>query len=216
MSRTFDPRTEQIRKNLLERKEIQELLEELKGHHPDTYEHSERVCALSIDVALQNGLSLRIAKQIGLAALLHDFGKTHVDRAILDKAGPLTPEEFEEVRTHPRVGFVALKHKVPESVRRIVISHHEFKSNGYPRAKRDERRRGVRKKLSDRRDRAHDERLLAQIVAIVDAFDALSAGRPYQKPMTETDVRRIIQETFKGSKVLVGQVMKRYAEKFDS
>src|SRR5947208_3978181 len=95
---------------------------------------------------------------------LHDIGIVGVDEAILRKPGRLTPEEFEEMKKHTTKG-VAIVSTIPDlhSIIPIVRSHHErWDGTGYPDGLKGE-----------------DIPLLARIVGVVDAFDAITSDRPY-------------------------------------
>jgi HD-GYP domain-containing protein (c-di-GMP phosphodiesterase class II) len=109
-------------------------------------------------------------------ALLHDIGKIGVPDAILLKPGPLDPQEWEEMRKHPQVGFNILKSigflKIPAE---IVLSHQErYDGTGYPRALGGDA-----------------IPLGARIFAVADALDAMASDRPYRKSL---GFERAIQE----------------------
>jgi HD-GYP domain-containing protein (c-di-GMP phosphodiesterase class II) len=110
--------------------------------------------------------------RIRVAALLHDVGKVAVPQDILEKPAPLTSTEWRTVVQHPRIGQVileqasALKEAVP-----IILHHHErYSGHGYPF--------GLR---------GNDIPLGARIVAIADAYDAMTHDRPYKRAMSHDD-----------------------------
>ncbi len=76
----------------------------LKSMDDYTFAHSVNVCVLSVVIAREQGVTIRL-EEIGLGALLHDIGKSLLAPEVLQKAGPLTAAEWEEVRRHPRLGF---------------------------------------------------------------------------------------------------------------
>jgi hypothetical protein len=80
-------------------------LESLKTHNEYTFQHSVDVAVVGVLLGKQVGLPLTRLRELALGCLLHDIGKTYIDVGILDKPGPLTPEEFETVKEHPRMGF---------------------------------------------------------------------------------------------------------------
>ena len=127
--------------------------------------HSRRVADLSLIVARELGINGEELLDIERAGILHDIGKLAVPDAILSKPGPLTSEEWVEMRRHPDVGYRLLR-DVPFLGRaaEIVYSHHErFDGLGYPRGlKGDEIPLGAR------------------IFAVVDAYDAMTSDRPYR------------------------------------
>ena len=125
----------------------------------------------SIVVAMARNLALPQAEidRIRVAALLHDVGKVAVPQEILDKPAALTSAEWRSVVQHPRIGQVileqaaALKEAVP-----IILHHHErYSGHGYPF--------GLR---------GNDIPLGARIVAIADAYDAMTHDRPYKRAMS--------------------------------
>ena len=102
------------------------------------------------------------------AALLHDIGKLAVPEHILSKPGPLTPEEFQKIRAHPKIGADIISAvPFPYPVAPLILSHHErWDGKGYPSGLKGE-----------------EIPLGARILSVVDYFDALMAERPYHKAM---------------------------------
>ena len=128
--------------------------------------HSRRVADLSLAVASQFGIEGDKLVDIERAAILHDIGKVSVPDAILSKPGPLTPGEWEIMRTHPEVGYQMVK-DVPFLHRPadIIHAHHErFDGGGYPRGLKGQ-----------------DIPLGARIFGVVDAYDAITSDRPYRR-----------------------------------
>jgi putative nucleotidyltransferase with HDIG domain len=133
-----------------------------------TGNHTQRVTEYSHMLAEELNLSLDELKLIRIGTPLHDIGKIAIDDAILRKPGKLTPGEFEIMKTHTTKGAKILE-QVPDlaPIIPIVRSHHErWDGQGYPD--------GLR---GDKIDR------LARIVAVADAFDAMTSDRPYRKGM---------------------------------
>src|SRR4029453_14169726 len=130
------------------------------------------------------GMSDNDVQGVKTAALLHDIGKLAVPEHILSKPGPLTPEEFQKIRAHPKVGAdIVSSVPFPYPVAPLILSHHErWDGKGYPAGPKGERiPRG------------------APILSVVDYFDALMAERPYHKAMTaEAAVGLLQQEAGKG------------------
>jgi cyclic di-GMP phosphodiesterase len=131
-----------------------------------TEAHSRRVHGYALAIADKYGVPQENMRDLAHGVLLHDIGKIGIPDSILLKPGPLTPEEWKVMRTHPEIGkrliegIPFLRGAVP-----IVYSHHEkWDGSGYPRA------------LS-----GDDIPLGARIFAVVDAFDAMTADRPYSK-----------------------------------
>ena len=136
--------------------------------------------------ALARGLDMNENEIQGVktAALLHDIGKLAVPEHILSKPGPLTPEEFQKIRAHPKVGAdIVSSVPFPYPVAPLILSHHErWDGKGYPAGLKGE-----------------EIPLGARILSVVDYFDALMAERPYHKAMTfDAAVGLLQQEAAKG------------------
>jgi len=134
-----------------------------------TESHSRRVHGYALATAKEYGVPQELVRDLAHGVLLHDIGKIGIPDAILLKPGPLTPEEWKVMRTHPEIGkrlierIPFLRGAVP-----IVFSHHEkWDGTGYPRGLSGE-----------------DIPLGARIFAVVDAFDAMTFSRPYSKAIT--------------------------------
>jgi putative nucleotidyltransferase with HDIG domain len=134
-----------------------------------TFGHCERVAQHAMAVAGVVGLDDTSQTTIRLGAYLHDLGKVRVPHEILNKPGPLTQDEFAVVQMHPIWGLELLAAvEFPWDLKPIIRWHHErYDGTGYP-----DRLRG-------------DEiPIAAQIVGIVDVFDALSTARPYRPALS--------------------------------
>jgi two-component system cell cycle response regulator len=144
------------------------LLKALEEHHPDLGDHVHDVGLLAGAVAEELGLSEQQLHHVRQAAELHDIGKVAVPSAILDKPGRLDPEEWEFIARHTLIGERILGAALAlRPVARLVRSSHEhFDGNGYPD--------GLR---------GHDIPLGARIVAVCDAYDAMTSDRPYQRSL---------------------------------
>ena len=134
-----------------------------------TFGHCERVAQHAMAVARVLGLDDTSQTTIRLGAYLHDLGKVRVPHEILNKPGPLTRDEFEVVQMHPIWGLELLAAvEFPWDLKPIIRWHHErYDGTGYPD-----------------RLRADEIPIAAQIVGIVDVFDALSTARPYRPALT--------------------------------
>jgi putative nucleotidyltransferase with HDIG domain len=144
---------------------IKALAAALDARDPYTAGHSERVSALSVMVGRQMRLGDDELEVLRLGALLHDIGKIGIRDNVLTKAGALTREEFDIIKTHPTLGAHILR-QVPFLCRHlpIVELHHERPDGrGYPH--------GLI---------GHATPLLARIVHVADAFDAMTSARAYR------------------------------------
>jgi HD-GYP domain-containing protein (c-di-GMP phosphodiesterase class II) len=135
--------------------------------------HGLRVAALSVCIGTAFGLRPRELETLELAAKLHDVGKLAVPRSILAKCGPLDDDEWAAVRIHPAEGARLLAPFVPSDVLTIIRSHHErWDGTGYPE--------GLKRAQIP---------LGARIVAVVDAFCAMTEPRPYRPTLDEDAAR---------------------------
>jgi HD-GYP domain-containing protein (c-di-GMP phosphodiesterase class II) len=130
-----------------------------------TFGHVRRVAAYALITGQELKLSAGEQRKLALAAQMHDVGKIGTPDRILTKPGRLTPQEFEVIKEHVDRGFeIALKVKPLQPVAGAIRFHHEkFDGSGYPE--------GLRGDAIP---------LLSRIVAVVDAYDAMTSGRVYQ------------------------------------
>ncbi len=141
-----------------------------------TRKHSEDVTEYALWMAEELGLSEETMRTLRIGGLLHDVGKIGVPDEILRKPGRLTPEEFENMKRHPRLGELIVG-GIPgmESIIDAVRSHHErWDGNGYP-------------------DQLSGEQIpfMGRLLAVADAFSAMTTDRPYRKGM---DMSTALQE----------------------
>ena len=144
-----------------------------------TRRHSEDVMTYSLRIAHALGLSDLEQQTIAAAALLHDVGKIGVPDQILRKPGRLTDEEFEAIKMHPSIGAVIVA-AVPglEATVDAVRHHHErWDGEGYPLGLR-----GV------------ETPLIARLMAVADAYSAMTTDRPYRKGMAPSEAQRILAQ----------------------
>jgi putative two-component system response regulator len=131
--------------------------------------HIRRLAYYSEQLALAAGLAHDEARLIRYGGFLHDIGKIGVDDAILRKPEPLTSVEYQQVKRHPENGArIIAPMRFAQQVSPIILGHHEsWDGSGYPHGLWGE-------KIP----------LGARIVAIVDAFDAMTTDRPYRQAFT--------------------------------
>jgi HD-GYP domain-containing protein (c-di-GMP phosphodiesterase class II) len=134
-----------------------------------TLGHGARVAALAEPVAVQLGWDRDRIKSLRRAAPLHDVGKVKVRPQLLEKRGPLTLEEVEEIRSHPTAGarLVLPLPKFHEALPYVLFHHERWDGDGYPAGLSG---RGIP--------------IEARILAIADAFDAMISPRPYRRSLT--------------------------------
>lgn len=142
-------------------------LTRLKNKDEYTYLHSVAVCTLMVCVARHMGLNEVKVRDLGLAGLLHDIGKMGIPEHILNKQGPLTDEEFQNVREHPKHGYKLLSGspEICETALDVCRHHHEkIDGSGYPF--------GLP---------ANAITFAARLGAVCDVYDALTSDRAYKE-----------------------------------
>ncbi len=168
-NRVLEERVRQRTKDLeAARLEILERLALAAEYRDDaTGKHTRRVGRISALIGRELGLPSGSVKLLERAAPLHDIGKIAVPDRILLKPGPLTPEEFEVVKTHTVIGARILsgsRFDILRLAEQVALSHHErWDGQGYPHGLSQER-----------------IPLPGRIVAVADVFDALTHARPYK------------------------------------
>jgi HD-GYP domain-containing protein (c-di-GMP phosphodiesterase class II) len=140
----------------------------LSSHDFYTYNHSLDVSIYSMGLGQLAGFSGRELKELGEGGLFHDIGKRYIDVGIITKTGPLTDDEWEQMKKHPQYGLYILdKNSLSENIKACCFEHHEsFLGNGYPQ------------ELG-----ASEIHPMARIVAICDTYDALTTKRSYSSAM---------------------------------
>ena len=143
-------------------------LVDAKDHY--TNGHSFRVAAYAKGMAVQLGLSQSEAEQIYLAGLIHDVGKVAVPISIIRKPGKLTEEEFETIKSHPRIGGDILRGiKEFPYFEQVAHYHHErYDGKGYPGGLKGD-----------------EIPYYARIVTVCDCFDAMTSDRSYRKALSD-------------------------------
>jgi putative nucleotidyltransferase with HDIG domain len=141
------------------------LSQAIEARDPSTRGHSARVSALAVVIARRLGWKGARLSALRLGGLLHDVGKLNVDSAVLRKTGPLDEREYREIKRHPLAGarlvrgFEGLRPALP-----YILFHHErWDGSGYPSGR-------SREQIP----------IGARIVAVADAFDAMTSPRPYR------------------------------------
>ncbi len=138
-----------------------------KDHY--TYGHSKKVSDYAVALAEALGLSKDVIDTIRAAGLLHDVGKIAVPDSTLNKKGALNDEEWELIRAHPKLGIEILRHIIDlVNCIPVILHHHErYDGSGYPTSLKGD-----------------NIPLESRILAIADAFDAITSPRPYRKQLS--------------------------------
>lgn len=157
---------------------VQALTEAIDAKDTYTNGHSGRVAKYSREIAKRAGLSEKTQKEIYMMALVHDVGKIGVPDAVINKRGSLTDEEFGEIKTHTVTGERILGSiaDMPELAVGAHLHHERIDGKGYPEG------------LTG----AHIP-AAARIIAVADAYDAMSSNRSYRDAMPQARVREEIE-----------------------
>jgi response regulator RpfG family c-di-GMP phosphodiesterase len=149
---------------------MQSLADALEVKDPYTRGHSVRVSRYAVAIGRRLGLDAQALAQLELGGHLHDIGKIGVREAVLNKAGPLTEDEYAHIMTHPEIGWRLLAPLLAEAPQalHVVRSHHErFDGSGVPDGLAGG---GIP--------------FEARIAAVADSFDAMTSHRPYRSGLT--------------------------------
>jgi HD-GYP domain-containing protein (c-di-GMP phosphodiesterase class II) len=146
-----------------------ELSAQLELHDPGCGTHATRVTALALRLAYLLHAGKHRIDAIRAGGPLHDIGKLRVSTSILRKPGPLAPDELDEIRVHPVVGahMLADVADAQDGLDCVLYHHERWDGSGYPHG------------LA-----AGAIPLEARIVAVADAYDAMTSDRPYRKALT--------------------------------
>lgn len=153
-------------------------MSKMRSRDEYTAEHCLNVCILAIAFGRHLGMSEPELEKIGLCGLLHDVGKMRVPSEVLNKAEKLTDKEFNMIKAHTVHGrnLLMASPGIPNSTIDVAYSHHEkMDGTGYPRALKSS---GISE--------------FAKIIAIVDAYDAMTADRCYSESIPSTESLKII------------------------
>jgi len=152
-------------------------LVEAKDAYTDN--HTRRVADLAIALGRMSQLNKQQLRNVEIGAMIHDIGKVSTPELILNKPGPLTPDEFEVMKQHPEAGAKVIKPiSALENATELVLSHHEkLDGSGYPNGLKGD-----------------EISIETRIVTIADIFDALYTDRPYRKGMSIEKAMAILNE----------------------
>lgn len=138
----------------------------------ETESHAERLLQLCVMTGESMGLSHEELDKLKLYSMLHDIGKIGISDQILKKPGKLTEEEWEEMRKHPEIGYrIAMSSPEFAHIAEYILTHHErWDGRGYPRGLAGE-----------------SIPILSRILAVVDAYDAMTQDRVYHKAVSHEE-----------------------------
>ncbi len=151
----------------------------MNARSQETEEHAQRLVDLSRRVGNRLGLAQKSLDDLQLFAMLHDIGKVGIDDRILNKPGKLSEEEWAIMKKHPEIGYrIAISLPELSSVAEYILTHHErWDGRGYPKGLKGE-----------------EIPLLSRILAIVDAYDAMTQERVYRKKRSKAEAMEEIMD----------------------
>ncbi|MDI3257974.1 MAG: HD domain-containing phosphohydrolase [Kyrpidia sp.] len=154
----------EIGRQLIHEPKILEQLTKLRAVGDGSLHHCVQVMVLGLAIAMYMKMDPVSMHQLGTAALVFDIGKCFVDRSIIMKRGPLTPEEHAVMREHVHLGYAALKEHFDHAVARVALEHHErYDGSGYPYGLTNERMHPF-----------------SRIISLADVFISLISCRVYR------------------------------------
>ena len=164
-------------------KAVESLLK-ITAHDFYTHTHSINVSIYTLSLGAYLGMDEEELRVLGMAAILHDIGKSKVNYDIINKNGKLTEMEFEEMKTHPAQGHsIALHLGITDERILTGIRHHHEKliGGGYPDGLRGD-----------------EVSYFARIIGVCDVFDALTTKRSYKDPMSTFESIKLMKEAMQG------------------
>lgn len=184
MAKNVKPVVDSIVDIILHDTKAVESLLKITAHDFYTHTHSINVSIYTLSLGAYLGMDEEELRILGMAAVLHDIGKSKVNYDIINKNGKLTDIEFEEMKTHPAAGHkIALHLGITDERILTGIRHHHEKlvGGGYPDGLKGD-------------EISH----FARIIGVCDVFDALTTKRSYKDPMTTFESIKLMKEVMKG------------------
>jgi hypothetical protein len=161
---------------------VEALADAIDMRDPYTFQHSQRVARYARELAVNMGLPDDVADTIESAARVHDLGKIGVNTSVLNKPAALSEAEWRMIRHHPEIGAkIVSRFPYYGSGRELILHHHErYDGQGYPTGKESDQ-----------------IPIGARVIAVADAFDAMTSDRPYRRALPPRAVLREL-ERYKG------------------
>lgn len=140
--------------------------------------HSHRVSAICADLAMALNLSDSEVEELRTIGLFHDIGKIAIEESILNKEGKLLPEEWEQIKRHPEIGYRILStvNEMAEMAEYVLAHHEKWDGTGYPKGLKSE-----------------EIPFNSRIIAIADAFDAMTSERTYKNALSYEEAEKELQ-----------------------
>jgi putative nucleotidyltransferase with HDIG domain len=168
----------------------------IKDYDNYTFNHCVNVGVLAMALGASLGLDAISVKDLGIAGQLHDIGKTMIPKAILNKPGRLSSEEFDEIKRHPELGAKIIREMegLAPHISSVVLGHHlHYNRSGYPE---------WASKLPFNQ--------MIDIIAIADTYDAITTLRVYQHPISPKAALSEMQTLT--NTILDGSIVERFVE----
>lgn len=157
---------------------VSSVMASLYAKSQETEEHGQRLGKLCLMIGRELGLSQLELDDLQLLSKLHDIGKIGIDDHILNKSSKLSEDEWKIMKKHPEIGYrIAMTTPQLEHIAKYILYHHErWDGRGYPKGLEGE-----------------EIPVLSRILAIADAFDAMTEDRVYRKALSEEDAIKEIE-----------------------
>ncbi len=157
---------------------ISSVMATMYARSQETEEHAKRLAELSRKIGTQMNLPQKSLDELELLSMLHDIGKIGIDDRILNKPGKLNKDEWSLMKKHPEIGYrIAKSSQELKPVAEYILCHHErWDGDGYPNCLKGE-------KIP----------LLSRILAVVDAYDAMTEDRVYRKALEKEEAIKEIE-----------------------
>jgi putative nucleotidyltransferase with HDIG domain len=148
------------------------LADAIEKRDPYTGGHTQRVTSYSLAIAHYLQLNPSEKRCLKLAAVLHDVGKIGIEDEILRKPEPLSPEEYNTIKLHTKMGAEILDHirQLKDIIPGVKYHHEQMNGKGYPDGLKGE-----------------EMPIIAKIVAVADTYDAMTTNRPYRKALSKKE-----------------------------
>ena len=161
--------SDKLVRNINKNKEVTIGISDLQTYDENTYLHSLSVTVISFAIGAELGLNREQLCNLGVCGILHDIGKVEIPIELILKPSKLTEDEYDIVKTHANLGanYIVGNKEMDKEIYLGIISHHEkIDGTGYPN--------GLEKE---------EIPLFGKIISVADVYDALTAKRPYRKPI---------------------------------
>lgn len=157
----------------MRRNAIDAMINSLHSRSIDEEKHSNRVSLICEEMGVHLGMSQEKIEELKTIGNLHDIGKISIDKSVLNKPGPLTPSEWEEIKKHPEIGYRILStvNKMSKVAEYVLYHHERYDGKGYPKGLKGE-----------------EIPLVSRILAIADAYDSMVSDRPYRKALGDEEI----------------------------